>query len=125
MTDVTQGGPSRCGIGSAGRGRTSATSVAEVETLLNDPEWVKWSNVQIGEQCGVSEGLVRRLRPIFVQNEDTPRLASVKVTLYSQSDEKALSLNGLEIDRGPRIAIRNGTMYELNPANIGRFRRLG
>lgn len=31
-------------------------------TLLEDAEWGKWNNCEIGRQCGVSESLVRSLR---------------------------------------------------------------
>lgn len=44
-----------------------------VSLLLNDEEWQRWSNSEIARRCGVSEGLVRGLRPHFVQNEVTER----------------------------------------------------
>lgn len=42
--------------------RTNADKRKSVETLLADPEWATWSNVQVGKTCAVSEGLVRSLR---------------------------------------------------------------
>lgn len=74
-----------------GMRRTNLDKRRAVETLLNDPEWSQWSNYQIADRCAVSEGLVRSVRDIYVQNADTPRLAT-----------------------------RNGTTYEVNTANIGR-----
>jgi len=43
--------------------RSNADKRKAVETMLNDEEWGKWSNVQVAQQCGVSEHLVRSLRP--------------------------------------------------------------
>lgn len=71
--------------------RTNADKHRAVERLLRDVEWSKWSNSEIARRCAVSEGFVRKIRPIFVQNEDTSRLAS-----------------------------RNGTTYAVNTGNIGK-----
>src|SRR5262249_6623691 len=43
--------------------RTNADKRRAVLTLLDDPEWREWSNVAVGRACGVSESLVRTLRP--------------------------------------------------------------
>ena len=62
--------------------------------LLNDDSWSKWSDRKIARQCGVSDMTVGRLR-------------------------EELSSTKLQIDKGPRLVERNGTVYEQNTANIG------
>lgn len=42
--------------------RTNADKRKAVETLLNDPEWGKWSNREIARRCAVDETSVRRYR---------------------------------------------------------------
>ena len=51
--------------------RTNADKKSSVLILLNDPDWREWSNVSVALACGVSEGLVRRIKKEshFVQNE--------------------------------------------------------
>lgn len=71
--------------------RTNDDKRRAVMVLLNDPEWSKWSNREIARQCGVSERLVRDVRPICDKNADS----------------------------APRTVTRNGTTYEQNTANIG------
>lgn len=44
--------------------RTSADKRKAVMKLLDDPEWKKWSNAEIGRQCGVSAPFVANLREI-------------------------------------------------------------
>ncbi len=47
---------------SHGLRRTNADKRRAVETLLRDDEWAKWSNMEIGRRCNVSEGTVRNIR---------------------------------------------------------------
>lgn len=42
--------------------RTNADKRMAVEVLLNDPEWVKWSDRKIAEQAGVSDPFVSGIR---------------------------------------------------------------
>lgn len=52
-----------CGANSHhGLRRTSADKRKSVITLLQDEEWVQWSNREIARRCGVDEGMVRRYR---------------------------------------------------------------
>jgi DNA (cytosine-5)-methyltransferase 1 len=52
-----------CGANSHhGLRRTSADKRKSVITLLNDEEWVQWSNREIARRCGVDEGMVRKYR---------------------------------------------------------------
>jgi len=41
--------------------RTNEDKRKAVQTMLDDPEWSRWSNRRIAGACGVTEGLVRRL----------------------------------------------------------------
>jgi len=74
-----------------GMRRTNQDKRRSVETLLEDAEWSKWSNVTVAEKCAVSESFVRSMRPILAQNEDRARLVT-----------------------------RTGTTYEMNTTNLGR-----
>lgn len=42
--------------------RTPEDLRRQVWTLLNDPEWGKWSNSEIARRCHVNEGTIRRIR---------------------------------------------------------------
>lgn len=42
--------------------RTNADKRRAVTTLLNDPEWVKWSDREIARRCGVSHNFSSELR---------------------------------------------------------------
>jgi len=51
--------------------RTNADKRVAVMLLLNDPEWVQWSDREIARQCGVAHPMVSALRPtgrIFQSN---------------------------------------------------------
>jgi ParB-like nuclease domain len=67
--EVRQGGPREallyaCAANSShGLRRTTADKHKAVTTLLEDAEWGGWSNREIARHCGVSEHLVRSLRP--------------------------------------------------------------
>jgi ribosomal protein L37AE/L43A len=45
-----------------GMRRTNLDKRRAVETLLNDPEWMQWSDREIGRRCAVSHEHVRQLR---------------------------------------------------------------
>lgn len=76
---------------SHGLRRTNDDKRRAVLTLLNDPEWSKWSDREIARRCSVSHQTVSNIRP------------SVK--------------NGqMEAERTVQ---RNGTTYQQNTANIG------
>ena len=53
---------------SHGLRRTNEDKRKAVTTMLEDAEWGGWSNVTIAEHCGVSERLVRSLRPDRSEN---------------------------------------------------------
>lgn len=76
---------------SHGLRRTNDDKRRAVLTLLNDPEWSKWSDREVARQCGVSNRFVSNLRP---------------------------SVNGSQME-AERTVTRNGTTYQQNTANIG------
>lgn len=82
-----------CAANSAhGLRRTNADKRRAVMTLLDDPEWARWSNREIARRCAVSEALVRDVRgPICEKNADGQ----------------------------VRTVERNGQTYQQNTANIG------
>jgi hypothetical protein len=65
-----------------------------VETLLKDPEWATWSNREIARRCAVTHPFVAYIR-------------------------ESISGNRYQIDP-QRLATRNGTIYAVNTANIGK-----
>lgn len=71
--------------------------------LLADPEWARWSNVAVADACGVSEGLVRDVRRILVQNEDS-RLCERNGTTYLMQRPPLQSVPPLEQLRRVRAA---------------------
>lgn len=78
--------------------RTNADKRRAVLRLIEDAEWVLWSDREISRRCGVSDRMVNGLRP------NLP--ASAKV---SQIDEAPRS----------RTVERGGTVYQQNTAKIG------
>ncbi len=111
-----------CSVGANathGLRRSNADKRRSVLMLLNDFEWSKWSNIQIAKQCGVDEGLVRKLKaqltsdstkiePIYAKKcgVDEAILREVQQRLQAQTPE--------------RTACRQGKTYILNTSNIGK-----
>jgi hypothetical protein len=73
--------------------RTNEDKRRAVLTLLNDPEWAKWSDREIARQCRVHQDMVGKLRPVSVGNR--------------------------QIDV-PRLVTRGGTTYPMNTGRIGK-----
>jgi len=53
---------------SHGLRRTSEDKRRAVTVLLNDPEWINWSDREIARQCAVSQPFVSKIRPIVTDN---------------------------------------------------------
>lgn len=84
--------------------RTNADKRKSVDTLLNDPEWSKWSDREIARQCYVSNHLVADIRKSHLGE-------------FPDSD------NSPSCDRSQdakRIVERNGKTYEQDTSNIGK-----
>ncbi len=58
--------------------RTNADKKQVVQRLLDDAEWVQWSNVAIANACQVSEHLVRSLRDLSSPGAKIPKERKVK-----------------------------------------------
>ena len=69
-----------------GSRRTNADKRRSVTLMLDDPEWAKWSDRKIAEQCAVDEKTVARYRPesISGNSEDTHRTVERNGTTYQQ-----------------------------------------
>ena len=76
--------------------RTNADKRRAVERLLRDHEWSQWSNVEIAKKCQVDEKTVRNIRKQLTS--ENPKI---------------------DIDPSQRIAIRGGTIIEMDTTNIG------
>lgn len=76
--------------------RTNADKRKAVQTLLDDPEWGRWSDREIAKRCAVGYDLVADIRKSYLpETIDRPR-----------SDARTVQ--------------RNGTTYEQKTANIGK-----
>lgn len=76
--------------------RTNADKRRAVERLLRDREWSKWSNVEIAKKCQVNEKTVRNIRKQLTS--ENPKI---------------------DVDPSQRIAVRGGTIIEMDTTNIG------
>lgn len=85
---------------SHGLRRTNADKRRAVNRLVHDREWKKWSDREIARRCGVSHGFVGAIRA-----ELSGR--------YSQMDD-----NETGIDPNTRMAMRGGTVYEIDTTGI-------
>jgi len=81
---------------SHGLRRTNEDKRKAVTTLLEDAEWVKWSDREIARQCGVSHEFVRQLRSLICQP-------------LTDGNREAV-----------RTVERSGKTYEQNTVNIGK-----
>lgn len=79
--------------GTHGLNRTNADKRNAVTTMLQDPEWAKWSNEAISKQCHVSPHTVADVKRSISANAEMPTIRTVE---------------------------RNGKTYEQNTANIGK-----
>lgn len=65
-----------------GMRRTNADKQRAVETMLKDPEWVEWTDVEIARHCGVSSQTIgnmrRKLGIIKNFNDNGKKLAKSK-----------------------------------------------
>lgn len=88
--------------------RSNADKRKAVETLLNDPEWSKWSDREIARQCSVSNHLVANIR---------------KYHLGEFPDSKSHLGESTEDKSNVRKVERNGKTYEQDTSNIGKSRQ--
>ena len=59
--------------------RSNADKRRAVQTLLDDPEWSKWSSNEIAKRCAVGDHLVAEMRkPSLRENEVTARTFTTK-----------------------------------------------
>lgn len=95
---------------SHGLRRTNADKQKAVDTLLNDGEWSKWSNVAIAKACGVHQSTVAdRRKSLSVSESETP------------SARKSLSETESETPPVERTyTTKHGTQATMNTAKIGK-----
>lgn len=79
--------------------RTNADKHRAVEIMLRDQEWSQWSDREIARRCAVSDRFVNNVRKEFLAQ---PTKASAQASIQR------------------RKVIRNGKVYTVNTANIGR-----
>lgn len=77
--------------GAHGLRRTNADKRKAVESMLADPEWVKWSDHKIADACGVSQPFVSGIRtpkPITVITQQ-PKKQAKPITVISESGHES------------------------------------
>lgn len=84
--------------------RSNADKRNAVMTLLNDPEWVKWSDSKIAEQAGVTHPFVASLRRDLVTVTGSIAAAT--------KDEPRKGRDGKEYKRKPEKAVASTEAYD-------------
>lgn len=99
--------------------RTNADKRRAVIRLLSDPEWSKWSNMEISRQCAVAESFVRKVKGELssfgakMETIETSQRFGVDPQTLQQAKQR------LEDRHEARYAQRGGTTYLINTAKIG------
>jgi hypothetical protein len=104
---------------SHGLRRTNDDKRRAVMTLLNDAEWMRWSDNAIAKACSVSNHMVASLRSAILDNSKiaTPDKAVSRIAAeLSPSCDRSQD--------GVRTVERNGKTYEQNTANIGKAKKV-
>lgn len=103
---------------SHGLRRSNADKRRAVLTLLSDPEWLLWSNAQIAKQCGVDEGLIRKLKGELTS--DNPNI-DPEYARKCGVDLEILWQVRQQIENQPQEcqAKRRGKIYTVGTAKIG------
>ena len=94
---------------SHGLRRTNADKRKAVMTVLENEEWIRWSNLEIARKCKVSEYLVRTLRKT---------LTSIKCSEGEVTSDQTLSNTVEQQKRTYRT--KHGTIATMNTSNIGK-----
>lgn len=79
--------------------RTNNDKRKAVETLLNDPEWAKWSNREIARRCAVDETSVRRYR-----ENVTAALPQLEDRTYITKHGTIATMNTAKIGQQPSLS---------------------
>ncbi len=92
--------------------RTNVDKRRAVLTLLDDPEWKQWSNMEIGRVCCVNEKTVRNLRKsLYLENPNLDK---------SQENSFTSDFPKLEKSETRTYVTKHGTVGEMKIANIGK-----
>ncbi|HEY9847440.1 MAG TPA: ParB N-terminal domain-containing protein [Candidatus Caenarcaniphilales bacterium] len=100
--------------------RTPADRRRAVVRLLSDPEWSRWSNVEIARQCAVSERFVRNVKGELSSSSPKidPAYSDQRFGVDQETVQEARQL--LEEQPAERYAQRGGTTYTIQTSNIGK-----
>lgn len=82
---------------SHGLRRTQKDKRNAVELMLNDPEWVKWSDRKIAQQAGVGNQLVSECRKQLCESHSTPAAMA--------KDEPKIGLDGKSRKPKPQASV--------------------
>ncbi|NJL09996.1 MAG: hypothetical protein HC908_06890 [Calothrix sp. SM1_7_51] len=91
--------------------------------LLSDVEWSKWSNNEIAKRCGVGEWLVRKIKEELSSRETKidskyARKCGIALDTLKQAQPRIITQSK------ERVAQRNGTIYNISTANIGKYSKV-
>jgi hypothetical protein len=106
---------------SHGRRRSNADKRKAVLALLRSEVWWKWSDRQIGHQCGVSHGFVAKLRAHL---ETFPDAGGIKGGQAAGTPGAPSAIDDIVVasDRKRKVQ-RRGKSYDMNTAAIGSSRK--
>jgi len=100
--------------------RTNADKRRAVIRLLSDPEWSKWSNMEISRQCAVAESFVRKVKSEL--SSFSAKMETIETSQRFGVDPQTLqqAKQRLEDRSEARYAQRGGTTYTIDTSKIGR-----
>lgn len=100
--------------------RTSDDKRRAVLTLIEDPEWSKWSDREIARRCMVSDKTVAKLRPVAsAENPQIERTVQRGGTVYTQKVAKAAAQNAPEALVNDEPSPEAGPQAEASLAGTG------
>ena len=108
--------------------RTNADKHRAVMTLLEDKEWVAWSDREIARQCKVSQPIVSSLRRDLSDNEtqiadDSKRMVRRGDTVYEQDVSNVQATNVLRAAREALVKLDLPPLDEAMQAEVSRTLR--
>lgn len=93
--------------------RTNDDKRRAVLTLLDDGEWAKWSDREIGRKCAVSHEFVRKMRPVTVNVDSEDRAYTTK-----HGTVATMKTGGINAGRSTAVLRENQTTEPATPEAI-------
>ena len=81
-----------------GQRRSNADKRRAVMAMLEDPEWVQWSDHEIARQCAVNQSTVSRIRSSLMQSDSEPQQRT-----YTTKHGTTAKMNTSKIGRKKKV----------------------